>query len=412
MFVPMDAAAYRKLDANAYAKRRAEVVELATNVPEDATEEFIRSIDAEINTIKAEDARREQLEQVRSAKAQHVAAGEGNTVKEFKVTMTERNENALESPEYERAFAAYVTEGKAIPAEFADVAHRAAQVGTTADSGAAIPVSVQNQIIDKMEKYGTLYAGVTKTNIAGGVKYPVNTLDLAASWIGETKVSDTQKLAVADVSFNYYQLECRTAQSLLSNTVSIPAFNAKYAELTARAMVKALEQGIVSGTGNNQMTGITVDSRVKTKIALKAADFAFDTLYKKVKTQIKPAYGDGIFIMNHATFDAYIDGMTDKNGQPVARVNYGLDGNEVYRFLGRQVEVVDDFLLKSFDDAQANEAFAIYCKLSDYAINSNLNITHDVWEDKDTNNIKSRDLLIVDGKPLDTNGMFLLTKSA
>ena len=41
-------------------------------------------------------------------------------------------------------------------------------------------------------------------------------------------------------------------------------------------------------------------------------------------------------------FDGYIDGMTDKNGQPIGRVNYGIDGGETYRFGGKEVITVEE----------------------------------------------------------------------
>lgn len=43
----MDSRAYRSLDSDAYQERRALVVGLAGNMPEDATDEQIRSIDPE-----------------------------------------------------------------------------------------------------------------------------------------------------------------------------------------------------------------------------------------------------------------------------------------------------------------------------------------------------------------------------
>ena len=52
-----------------------------------------------------------------------------------------------------------------------------------------------------------------------------------------------------------------------------------------------------------------------------------------------PAAG---FIMNQSTFDVGIDGMEDKNGQPIGRTNYGINGEESYRFMGKTVETVEE----------------------------------------------------------------------
>ena len=73
-FTAMDARAYRSLNTELYQERRALVLSLAEQLPEDATEEQIRSIDEELGYIKAEDARRDQLTEVRNHKAAQVIA--------------------------------------------------------------------------------------------------------------------------------------------------------------------------------------------------------------------------------------------------------------------------------------------------------------------------------------------------
>ena len=79
-FTAMDARAYRSLNADKYQERRSMVLSLAENLPEDATEEQIRSIDEELNYIKAEDARRDAMTQLRNHKAIEVIGGAGKVV--------------------------------------------------------------------------------------------------------------------------------------------------------------------------------------------------------------------------------------------------------------------------------------------------------------------------------------------
>lgn len=73
-FTAMDARAYRGLNTEMYQERRSMVLSLAEELPEDATEEQIRSIDEELGIIKAEDSRRDQLTEVRNHKAAKVIA--------------------------------------------------------------------------------------------------------------------------------------------------------------------------------------------------------------------------------------------------------------------------------------------------------------------------------------------------
>lgn len=79
-FTPMDARAYRGLNADQYEERRSAVLSLAEELPEDATEEQIRSIDEELGFIKAEDSRRDAMTELRNHKAVEVIGGAGEVV--------------------------------------------------------------------------------------------------------------------------------------------------------------------------------------------------------------------------------------------------------------------------------------------------------------------------------------------
>ena len=128
------------------------------------------------------------------------------------------------------------------------------------------------------------------------------------------------------------------------------------------------------------------------------------------KKKIKKAYRDGIFILNQSTFDSYIDGMVDSNGQPIARINYGINGEESYRFMGRAVETVESDILPDYDDASDGDVIGIYMKLSDYVFNSNMAMTVVKWTDHDDNKVKNKVMMIVDGKLADANGVILIKK--
>ena len=79
-FTAMDARAYRGLNADQYQERRSLVLSLAEALPEDATEEQIDAIDAEMRTIQEEDARRDKMTALRNHKAVEVIGGAGKVV--------------------------------------------------------------------------------------------------------------------------------------------------------------------------------------------------------------------------------------------------------------------------------------------------------------------------------------------
>ena len=108
----------------------------------------------------------------------------------------------------------------------------------------------------------------------------------------------------------------------------------------------------------------------------------------------------------------YIDGMVDKNGQPIGRVNYGIADGETYRFGGKEVLTVEDDVIANYDDAKTNDVVGVFVNLKDYAINSNMELKVVKWEDHDTNEIKNKAILICDGKLVDPNGVILIKKGA
>ena len=102
--------------------------------------------------------------------------------------------------------------------------------------------------------------------------------------------------------------------------------------------------------------------------------------------------------------------MEDKNGQPIGRTNYGVNGEETYRFMGKNVETVEDDVLPSWDDANEGDVIAVFMSFSDYVINTNMEMQVVKWTDHDNNKIKNKCLMVVDGKVADANGIILVKK--
>lgn len=323
-----------------------------------------------------------------------------------------RNSDIYASEEYRKAFMEFVCRGTAIPAEYRNDA-----VTTTTDASAVIPTTILHELIKEVKIYGNLFDEVRKLNIKGGVNVPILSLKPTATWItadSGTKESDLQKLeAKTSVSFNYYGLECKVAQTLLVEVTALDMFENEFVKLATEAMAKALDIAIMNGDGSGEPLGITNDTRIPegNVITLAPSEIGSWSVWKKkVFAKMKKAYRDGKFYMSQATFDGYIDGMVDSVGQPIGRVNYGIDGDERYRFGGKIVDTVEDDVLKSFDDASANDVIAVFLKPSDYAFNSNMQMTTVKWTDHDTNTIKNKVILIGDGKLLDPYGVLIIKK--
>lgn len=334
----------------------------------------------------------------------------GQVVGSFTMAQAQSEADPHDTLAYRKAFMDYVCRSTPIPAEL-----RADAATTVADAGAVIPTTLLNEIIRGLESYGNVYALVRKLNVQGGIAIPVLSLKPEATWVGEG-ASESKKLGANDkITFSYFGVECKIAQTLLANVTTLDAFQQLFVPLATEAIVKALEIAIFKGNGTTQPLGITKDTRVPegNVITMTPEQFkGWAGWHTAVKAKMKKAYRTGTFFMNQSTFDGYIDGMVDENGQPVGRTNYGINGEETYRFMGKAVETVEDDCISAYDDAAEGDVVALFFKPTDYAINSNLQMTTVKWTDHDTNEIKNKCILICDGKLVDPNGVLIIKKGA
>ena len=404
--------------------------------------EQLADVNDEINDVKdelaeiAEDEKRAAAPAAVPANANLV---NGNVAASFSVsadpTQAKRNKdvNPYETEEYRRAFMNYVQRGTAIPQniindvaayrESLPVDMRAGVPITTNDTGAAIPFTVMRDVINTVRKrYGNLYSKVRKMNIPGGVEFPIGALQAGFKWINESTVSPRQKLAALDkVMFSYHTGEIRIAQSFLSQLLTIEAFESKIVEVIAVAYMKAMDDGIVNGTGNGQMLGILNDARVAATsqaITLTAAEISNWTAWrKKFFAKLPLGYRDGEFIFAMSTVDAYLETMADANNNPIFRQATGLEVNDGDamnpngRFFGRNISLVEPDILADFDTANSNDVIGIYWQPQEYAINENFGFTMRRYFDEETNEWVDKALVVVDGKVLNPNGIWLIKKA-
>lgn len=328
----------------------------------------------------------------------------------------QRGTNILDSMEYREAFAAYVRSGDSLRLD-ALAEKRADEVLMTPDVGKIIPNTIMNEFIREIHVYGNLYNRVRKLNVKGGVEFPIEELVPTVSWITESTVSDTQKAPElkTSVSFGYHICEARMSQSLLSQVVSLAVLEQEIARLLAEAFIKEFDRVILHGSGTGQPLGILNDTRVlaKQKLAFTEAELAkWQNWRKKLFAAVPLAYrGQGILVMTSSTWESHIMTLSDDNNRPLYQETYNPStGNIDCRFAGKEVVLVESDILKDFDTATAGEAWGLHLKPKDYVINTNLQIGFKRWFNDDTNRYVNKGLCILDGKLLDTHGVYILTK--
>lgn len=416
------------------AKKEARKAELGTKAG--ATEDIaeLRSINAELDTINSEIAElRSMIDAIPDEPAapaavapvagEHLEGRAAAPVGAAQVLGTygvggapaaQRSaepEDAYGTMEYRKAFMDFCKTGKVTPELRADA------MTATADVSAVIPSTILNEVIRKVTEYGQVFSRVRKLSVKGGVTIPILSLKPTATWIGEAATSEKKKVqANTNISFSYYGLECKVSTSLLADTVSLTGFENTITDLIVEAMVIALDTAIIKGDGNGKALGITVDNRVPAAqvVTVSSADFVEWTAWKKkvfAKMPLKYKAGASFF-MASGTFEGYIDGMVDANGQPIGRVNYGIINGPQERFGGKEVIQVEDDIIANYDDAAVGDVVAVYCNLKNYGLNSNMQMMMFRYLDHDTNEWIDKAILICDGKLIDPYGVVIVKKGA
>lgn len=396
-------------------KRRKEIearlaqikTELETRAAE-LTAEELAALEKEVGELQTESAAIDAAVEKRNALLATIAAGEQvdgaepTVLRAFDKDKDDKGEDKYGTMAYRKAFMEYVTRGAAIPAEY-----RENQNTKTTDVGAVVPTTILDKIVSKMESVGGIYALVTKTGYKGGVSIPKQTLKPVATWVAEGSGSDKQKYTGGNITFAYHKLRCAVSVSFETDTMSIAAFETLLVNNIVEAMVKALELSIVAGTGNGQPMGI-INSEEYAEV-VEIAEQNYESLVA-AEAAVPEAYENTAkWCMSKKTFMGYV-GMVDQNGQPIARVNYGVNGKPERYLLGREVQLTEH--LPNFAAAEAGTKFGFIFDFTNYDLNTNYAIGIKRYEDNDTDDQITKGIMLADGKIIDGNGLVILKKIA
>lgn len=379
--------------------------ELETRAAE-LTAEELAALEKEVGDLQTERAAIDAAIEKRNTLLATIAAGEQvdgaepTVLRAFDKDKDDKGEDKYGTMAYRKAFMEYVTRGAAIPAEY-----RENQNTKTTDVGAVVPTTILDKIVSKMESVGGIYALVTKTAYKGGVSIPKQTLKPVATWVAEGAGSDKQKYTGGNITFAYNKLRCAVSVSFETDTMSIAAFETLLVNNIVEAMVKALEKAIVAGTGTGQPTGIITSTEYAEIVEVAAQDY--DSLVR-AEAAVPEAYETTAkWCMSKKTFMGYV-GMTDKQGQPIARVNYGVNGKPERYLLGREVVLTEH--LPNFSTANTNDKFAFIFDFANYDLNTNYAIGIKKYEDNDNDDQITKGIMLADGKVVDGNGLVILKK--
>ncbi|MDR0957917.1 MAG: phage major capsid protein [Clostridiales bacterium] len=367
----------------------------------DISEEEIGAFEKEIENLKEERAAQIRAHEKRGNMLKTIAEGlEGSPIKSFRSKNTENeSEDKFSTLEYRKAFKEFVTRGVPLPTEY-----RANEVTMTTDVSAIIPTTILNRIIEKLETVGNILALVTRTNYKGGVQIPVSTAKPVATWVAEGTNADTQKKVLGSISFSYHKLSCLVSITLETETMTLSAFESTLQQNVQEAMIRAIEEAIINGTGTGQPKGILAETPPTGQAVTGTPSYA--TLIA-AESALPSAYDNSaVWCMNKKTFLSFI-GAVDSAGQPIARVNAGIDGKPERNLLGRKVILSD----RLSGNAGSGETYAFLFNFKDYVLNTNFSIRIENFRDNYTDDYIKKGITLVDGKVVDTNSLVTLSLS-
>ena len=194
--------------------------------------------------------------------------------------------------------------------------------------------------------------------------------------------------------------------------MALSAFETKFVENVVEAMVKAKEQAVISGTGNGRPKGILLETPPEGQAITVAKAGKLDyKLLCTAEAAVPEAYeANAKWCMSKKTFMSFV-GITDENGQPVARVNHGINGKPERYLLGREVVTCGDYMKIYADTVEADTIFAFIFNFKDYAMNSIYDIGIQKKQDWDTEDLLTKAVTACDGKVVDVSSLVTLTKT-
>ena len=390
---------YRALDADQLSKRKADVEEelRSGTVPtEDMT--------AEVDMLTAEYERRNAAVRLHNMRAAQVAGMTGEPIDQKGAAAADADD-VTDTTEYRKAFRDLVTRGAKMPVQYRDSANT-----LTSDVAAAIPTQLVNRIIERMDECGMILPLVNRTSYAGGVTLLKSAVKPVASWVAEGAGSDTQKKSVTSISFSYHKLRCEISMSMEVGTMALSSFEAKFVENVSNAMTIAIEKAILAGTGSGQPKGILIDANVTAATsANRVVTFAGQVpTYEELLAveAVIPAEFEGTerWFMTKTNFLKVLS-MADKNGQPIARVDRGIDGRPERTILGREV-VVHPYA------TEMGSHFAGLVNFADYTLNTIYDMGIQRKQDWDTEDYRAKAVMSVDGQLVDDGSLVIVNAGA
>jgi len=383
------------------ARLQGEIADLNKRADASQSVEEINAFGEQKRSLKAEleeaQAQLDKIEKEERAKKDEVPANaklvNGNVVGAFGMRAAAVDHDSVE---FRTAFMNYVLKNQPIPAEMRE------DVNTkTTDVASVIPTVIVNRIVEKITSCGMILPEITRTAFAAGVVVPTSSTKPSASWVNEGASSYKQKKTTGSVTFSHFKLRCEISMSMEVGTMALDVFETTFVRNVADAMIVALEKAVLAGTGSGQPTGIlhgTLTSYEVTSEKTSGVTYG-DLIAMEAKLPVEYE-ATAKWFMTKAQYLAFV-GMVDTAGQPIARVDHGIDGKPARMLLGREV------IIHPYATEMGSYLAGLY-NFKDYVLNTIYDMGIQKKQDWDTEDLLTKAVMGVDGKPVDLGSLVVL----
>ena len=268
------------------------------------------------------------------------------------------------------------------------------------ENGAVIPTTIANRILDTVKQIAPLYALATKFNVKGKLDFPV-----AKKAITTAYATEFTALTSSNVGFDKRTLDGFLVGAL--SKVSVSLINNSQFDIVSYVVNKVaesialfLENEIINGAGITKMTGVLVDTLVKTVDTV--ADTPTADEFIATQVAVPQQYQAGaMWLVSNKTLLAMRQ-MKDENGRYFLQND--LTNGFGYTFLGKPVMVSD----------QMKDTNVVYGDFSGYFVNihegSSIKVLNEKYADEHAVGVVA--WLEVDGKVMEEGKLVKTAKKA
>jgi HK97 family phage major capsid protein len=262
---------------------------------------------------------------------------------------------------------------------------------TSGNTPVIIPTTTLNEVVKKARLMGGLIAEVRAFNVPTKISVPVATPASKAVWNTEGADVTTDKPAIANVTFDPYEIIKVFSISNKVRTMSVDAFESYLTEELTNCVMECLADGIVNGTGTGQGTGLETGITWNEGTNLLTTTALTFQNITTVISKLKRGYSKGAkFAMNNATLYNSVYGLMDGNKRPVFVQN--AQDDSVGKILGFEV-VVDD-------NIKDNEIFFGNFQYYGYNMPNGIAVESSTQSSFKSGKVDYRGMAIADCKPI------------